>query len=285
MIFRKKACDRWSEHILVHLGALRNFEIRSLRRRCSRHTASNRATLRVTCTCFFPQHYSRSASFADSFCLSVSLCVFSWRVRVLCHVNRQQHGNQHKAAMLVKLVKLLAACIKNATLQKFPGLRLKPRWGLNAPPPLQYVIVHTILPPSPVILWKELGGKPKWLPLKFGYHDVMHTNPIIRMKIFFHSIVCVNFTKRPNGRNFRKLSDKVYLQTLPVFCHDHDVQKQSPFCLATANRRCEFRSRTDGLRLVPSQVEMQVYLVIMSKSFAGDRIASAIRYCYTSETI
>ena len=157
--------------------------------------------------------------------------------------------------------------------------------GAQRPPPLQYVIVHTILPPSPVILWKELGGKPKWLPLKFGYHDVMHTNPIIRMKIFFHSIVCVNFTKRPNGRNFRKLSDKVYLQTLPVFCHDHDVQKQSPFCLATANRRCEFRSRTDGLRLVPSQVEMQVYLVIMSKSFAGDRIASAIRYCYTSETI
>ena len=30
-----------------------------------------------------------------------------------------------------------------------------------------------ILPPSPVILWIELGGKLKWLPLNFGYryHD------------------------------------------------------------------------------------------------------------------
>ena len=31
---------------------------------------------------------------------------------------------------------------------------------------------------SPVILWISLGGKPKWLPLKFGYHDVMRTRPI-----------------------------------------------------------------------------------------------------------
>ena len=46
-------------------------------------------------------------------------------------------------------------------------------WGLCA-----HIIVHTILPPRPVILWIELGGKPKWLPLNFGYHDVMHTAPI-----------------------------------------------------------------------------------------------------------
>ena len=47
------------------------------------------------------------------------------------------------------------------------------KWGLYV-----YVIVHTIFPPSPVILWIELGGKPKWLPLKCGYHDVMHAAPI-----------------------------------------------------------------------------------------------------------
>ena len=29
-----------------------------------------------------------------------------------------------------------------------------------------------------VILWISLGGKPKWLPLKFGYHDVIRTSPI-----------------------------------------------------------------------------------------------------------
>ena len=31
----------------------------------------------------------------------------------------------------------------------------------------EYIIVHMNLPPSPVILWIELGGKPKWLPLIF----------------------------------------------------------------------------------------------------------------------
>ena len=42
---------------------------------------------------------------------------------------------------------------------------------------LRYVIVHTILPPNPVILWREPDGKPTWLPLNFGYHDVMCTLP------------------------------------------------------------------------------------------------------------
>ena len=55
----------------------------------------------------------------------------------------------------------------------------------------EYVIVHTILGGSPVILWISLGGKPKWLPLKFGYHDVMRTSPIqIRGEIFFHDQRC-----------------------------------------------------------------------------------------------
>ena len=50
----------------------------------------------------------------------------------------------------------------------------KEEWGL-----CEYVIVHTIWGGKPVILWISLGGKPKWLPLKFGYHDVMHTSPIV----------------------------------------------------------------------------------------------------------
>ena len=50
------------------------------------------------------------------------------------------------------------------------------QWGL-----CEYVIVHTIWGGSPVILWISLGGKPKWLPLKFGYHDVMRTSPIAKI--------------------------------------------------------------------------------------------------------
>ena len=39
---------------------------------------------------------------------------------------------------------------------------------------------------SPVILWISLGGKPKWLPLKFGYHDVMRTSPLQALLAFFY---------------------------------------------------------------------------------------------------
>ena len=45
------------------------------------------------------------------------------------------------------------------------------QWRLYA-----YIIVHTILPPSPVILWIELGGK---LPLNFGYHYVKRMTPCV----------------------------------------------------------------------------------------------------------
>ena len=37
--------------------------------------------------------------------------------------------------------------------------------------------------PSPVILWIELGGKPKWLPSNFGHHDVMRTAPTTKYKL------------------------------------------------------------------------------------------------------
>ena len=32
---------------------------------------------------------------------------------------------------------------------------------------------------QPVILWILLGGKLKWLPLNFGFNDVMRTAPIL----------------------------------------------------------------------------------------------------------
>ena len=63
------------------------------------------------------------------------------------------------------------------------NLKIFPR-GPPDPPPQRLpeilrrtLIVHTIVPPSPVILWIEQGGKPKWLPLNFGYHDTMRAAP------------------------------------------------------------------------------------------------------------
>ena len=54
-------------------------------------------------------------------------------------------------------------------------LKTCPKWGQ-----CEHVMVHTIFGGSPVmiILWISLGGKPKWNPLKFGYHDVMRNSPV-----------------------------------------------------------------------------------------------------------
>ena len=69
----------------------------------------------------------------------------------------------------------------NRSAGKLPFALLRADHATNKLPGLcEYVIVHTFLPPSPVILWILLDGKPKWLLLKFGYHDVMRTSPIIK---------------------------------------------------------------------------------------------------------
>ena len=56
-----------------------------------------------------------------------------------------------------------------------------------------YVITHTVLPPSPAILWIELGGKSKWLPLNFGYHDFMCTVPILQEIATFLRVSQISF--------------------------------------------------------------------------------------------
>ena len=66
----------------------------------------------------------------------------------------------------------------------FQNILFKPifmKWGLREYT-IVHVIVHSTLPPSPVILWIELGGKSNWHPLNFGYHDEMCTSPIHQKK-------------------------------------------------------------------------------------------------------
>ena len=82
---------------------------------------------------------------------------------------RQMMGLRKNATVHMKLP-------PSPVILSFCGLSQVIWWGL-----CEYVIVHTILGGSPVILWISLGGKPKWLPLKFGYHDVMRTSPIGRI--------------------------------------------------------------------------------------------------------
>ena len=80
----------------------------------------------------------------------------------------------------------------------------KRQWGL-----CKYVIVHTIWGGSPVILWISLGGKPKWLPLKFGYHDVMRTSPLRAPNCLSFVRVCACVRVRVCYLKKKKLSHTV----------------------------------------------------------------------------
>ena len=65
--------------------------------------------------------------------------------------------------------------IASLPIQRWTGSLVKEQDQLG---PVYFVIVHTKFPLQPVILWIELGGKSKWLPLTFGYCDMMRTTPI-----------------------------------------------------------------------------------------------------------
>ena len=91
-------------------------------------------------------------------------------------------------------------------------------WGL-----CEYVIVHTILGGSPVILWISLGGKPKWLPLKF-IHDVMRTSPSHLFFSMFQIMVSGQCPATPMPQNL--------LVVYVLFC----VPAKDGDCLCSCNR-------------------------------------------------
>ena len=67
-------------------------------------------------------------------------------------------------------------CACSVSHERGPNARCYVKSPPPPPPPKEfklgqrglcaYIIIHTILPPSPVILCIQLSGKPKWLPLK-----------------------------------------------------------------------------------------------------------------------
>ena len=66
---------------------------------------------------------------------------------------------------------------------------------------IKYAKIHTSLPPSPVIPWIELGGKPKWLPINSGYGDVMHMAHYVIVTRIYWSTHCVYNNERINVRH------------------------------------------------------------------------------------
>ena len=60
-------------------------------------------------------------------------------------------------------------------------------------------ICHSIreIATQPVILWIELGGKPKWLPLNFGFNDVMRTAPLYQIQHYTDEIHEVETVRLP----------------------------------------------------------------------------------------
>ena len=60
----------------------------------------------------------------------------------------------------------------------------------------------------PVILWTDLGGKPKWLPLNFGYHDIMRRQ----------APLCNNHSGMLSQEKTNGPSRYTYLLLLITFC-------------------------------------------------------------------
>ena len=63
------------------------------------------------------------------------------------------------------------------------------------------------------LLWISLGGKPKWLPLKFGYHDEMRTSPLrVNDRFAESTVMCTISQLRTLQSSERKVS---FLATRP----------------------------------------------------------------------
>ena len=89
------------------------------------------------------------------------------------------------------------------------------------------LVVHMNLPPSPVILWTELGGKPKWLPLDFGYHDEMRTGPnggsitmITALFILISAAFICTCPKNQGIKHLQGVQSPTHKQFLKGQCHD-----------------------------------------------------------------
>ena len=66
----------------------------------------------------------------------------------------------------------------------------------------------------------SLGGKPKWLPLKFGYHDVMRTNPIEWSGGVFWHATWLCYASSLTERGLAKVRDSILpADCLRTLCH------------------------------------------------------------------
>ena len=104
-------------------------------------------------------------------------CRFSLRLDILCLQSTlimscryckkaQGFSSEVKRCRLLGILKIPTSCSKALAPRKLhhkTQTHCACQWGV-----CEYVIVQTILGGSPVILWISLGGKPKWLQLKFG---------------------------------------------------------------------------------------------------------------------
>ena len=107
-------------------------------------------------------------------CVCVCVCVFEFS-RWFVFLPQIQGGDPTGTGKGTHYTVTCTYCVHtNFQSGQLSGLySLLPMWYL-----CEYIIVHTKWPPSPVILWIGLGGKPKWLPLNFGYNVTIHTGPI-----------------------------------------------------------------------------------------------------------
>ena len=79
-------------------------------------------------------------------------------------------------------------------------------------------ICHSIrkIATQPVILWILLGGKPKWLPLNFGFNDVVHMAPLASCNTAFWYQTC-HLSKGLCVRGYVRAYVRAYVRTLIIY--------------------------------------------------------------------
>ena len=128
------------------------------------------------------------------------------------------------------------------------------------------------MPPSPVILWIELGGKSKWLPLNFRCHGVVRTTSIVYLYSNF-----LLFLKVENRRDPLSLEAALMLR---VPRHQNIITLH------------DFLEKDDGLILVlerPEPVNDLFLLIeqagafnIRAAKFLFKQVVEAAAHCHAS---
>ena len=79
---------------------------------------------------------------------------------------------------------------------------------------------------QPVILWIPLGGKQKWLPLNFGFNDVMRT-VLLRKEVVFYTEIDIHFLSNILQSKFAATTSMTPISAIGLILRQRDLETPS----------------------------------------------------------